>query len=244
MSDFNHIWLDKPYNELTDKQLKAVADWHQGWGNKDQHRACVHMMALRNQLTAERERADKEALIHRDLREELFHSTQRNVRFKNELTAERERADRAEADAVEAWRQVHLFKAEAGGPDGFATWKDAAIDERLRRVKAETERADRAEAELAVLRNNQLGPVSEGPLKALGAWIADHTDDDTWPAAERYLNAALAERDALRERMARLVGAIACAKDLTTIMRMPNVEYVADAHNAAVAKLRTALEGK
>ena len=58
------------------------------------------------------------------------------------LTAERGRANRAEADAVEAWRQVHLFKAEAGGPDGFATWKDAAIDERLRRVKAETERAD------------------------------------------------------------------------------------------------------
>ena len=63
-------------------------------------------------------------------------------------------------------------------------------------------------AELAVLRNNQLGPVPDGPLKALGAWVADHTDDDTWPNAERYLNAALAEMEALRERVARLVGAI------------------------------------
>lgn len=52
----------------------------------------------------------------------------------------RARADRAEADAAEAWRQVHLLKAEGGGPDGFATWKDAATDERLRRVKAEAER--------------------------------------------------------------------------------------------------------
>jgi len=200
-------------------------------------------------------------------------------------------------------------------------------------LAAERERADIAEAERDVLRSNQLGPVPEGPLKALGAWVADHTDDDTWPAAERYLNAALAEltaereraercrnsvveacveypnvgeyiaqveaerdalreradraeaeaeavrallrwpgdfclscggdggheeacrgttgllalqaqRDELRERVARLVGAIACAKDLTTIMRMPNVEYVADAHNAAVATLRAALEGK
>jgi len=62
------------------------------------------------------------------------------ARLRAALATERERADRAEADAVEAWRQVHLFKAEAGGPDGFATWKDAAIDERLRRVKAEAER--------------------------------------------------------------------------------------------------------
>lgn len=47
----------------------------------------------------------------------------------------------ARADAVEAWRQVHLLKAETNGPDGFATWKDAATDERVRRVKAEAEAA-------------------------------------------------------------------------------------------------------
>jgi len=159
------------------------------------------------------------------------------------LTAERGRANRAEADAVEAWRQVHLFKAEAGGPDGFATWKDAAIDERLRRVKAETERADRAEAELAVLRNNQLGPVSEGPLKALGAWIADHTDDDTWPAAERYLNAALAERDALRERMARLVGAIEKVQDIAG-RDIRSLHGYAASLVQIIGVTRTALEGK
>jgi hypothetical protein len=36
---------------------------------------------------------------------------------------------------------VHLLKAETSGPDGFATWKDAATDERVRRVKAEAEAA-------------------------------------------------------------------------------------------------------
>lgn len=50
-------------------------------------------------------------------------------------------AENAKADAIEAWRQVHLLKAETSGPDGFATWKDAATDERLRRVKAEAEAA-------------------------------------------------------------------------------------------------------
>lgn len=68
-------------------------------------------------------------------------------------------------------------------------------------LTAERERADIAEAERDVLRSNQLGPVPEGPLKALGAWVADHTDDDTWLAAERYLNAALAELTAERERV-------------------------------------------
>lgn len=104
MINFNNEWLDKPYPELTDEQLLAVANFYQQWHDEEGHRSCVYMLALRSQLAIERERAN-----------------------------------RAEADAVEAWRQVHLFKTEAGGPDGFATWKDAAINERLRRVKAEAE---------------------------------------------------------------------------------------------------------
>ena len=35
--------------------------------------------------------------------------------------------------------------------------------------------------------------------------------------------------------------ALALAKDLTTIVRMPNVEYIADAHNKAVKKIQAAL---
>jgi len=65
-----------------------------------------------------------------------------------QLAAERARGDAAVAEAAEAWRQVHLLKAETSGPDGFATWKDAATDERVRRVKAEQEAAKlRADAE-------------------------------------------------------------------------------------------------
>lgn len=105
MSDFDSKWLDTPFNKLNDEQLKLVADFHQTFNNKLAHRACVYMMALRA-----------------------------------ELTAERERADRVEADAIEAWRQVHSLKAETSGPDGFATWKDAATNERLNRVNADADR--------------------------------------------------------------------------------------------------------
>jgi len=112
--------------------------------------------------------------------------------------------------------------------------------------KARAERAEKAEAELAalraelaVLRNNQLGPVPDGPLKALGAWVADHTDDDTWPNAERYLNAALAEMEALRERVARLVGLLACPH---IAERDTDPDWVDAETEAAVAEMRAALK--
>lgn len=35
--------------------------------------------------------------------------------------------------------EILRLKAEMQGPDGFATWKDAALDERLKRVRIRTE---------------------------------------------------------------------------------------------------------
>lgn len=71
----------------------------------------------------------------------------------------------------------------------------------LDRTAAERARADRAEAELEVLRDNQLGPVPDGPLKALGAWLADRTNCDDWAGVERYLNAALADAQRYSEQL-------------------------------------------
>lgn len=42
-----------------------------------------------------------------------------------------------ESDPVVLWAEIHRLQCEAKGPDGFATWKDAAVAERIRRVKAE-----------------------------------------------------------------------------------------------------------
>lgn len=42
-----------------------------------------------------------------------------------------------ESDPTLLWAEIHRLRWEMQGPPGFATWKDAAVDERIRRVKAE-----------------------------------------------------------------------------------------------------------
>jgi hypothetical protein len=42
-----------------------------------------------------------------------------------------------ENNPVRLWAEIHKLRAEAKGPDGFETWQDAAIHERLRATKAE-----------------------------------------------------------------------------------------------------------
>ena len=39
----------------------------------------------------------------------------------------------------EAWAELHTLRIDIQGPDGFTTWKEAAVDERVLRVKAERE---------------------------------------------------------------------------------------------------------
>jgi len=40
---------------------------------------------------------------------------------------------------AEVWAELHTLREAVKGPDGFATWQDAATAERVRRVKAENE---------------------------------------------------------------------------------------------------------
>jgi hypothetical protein len=42
-----------------------------------------------------------------------------------------------EEDPAHLWAEIHRLRAALQGPDGYTTWKDAAIAERLRRIKAE-----------------------------------------------------------------------------------------------------------
>lgn len=46
-------------------------------------------------------------------------------------------SDGNEDDPILLHAEIHRLRSELKGPDSFATWKDAAIAERLRRVKAE-----------------------------------------------------------------------------------------------------------
>lgn len=65
MDEFDFDWLDKPYNKLTDAQLKAVSDFYQDWRDRQSHRACVYMISLRREVArcqAERDALRAEAL--------------------------------------------------------------------------------------------------------------------------------------------------------------------------------------
>lgn len=50
--------------------------------------------------------------------------------------------DDDEADPCRLWAEIHRLRAAVQGPDGFATWQDAAVAERVRRVRAERAIAD------------------------------------------------------------------------------------------------------
>ena len=43
----------------------------------------------------------------------------------------------SEEDPARLWAEIHRLRAAVQGPDGYATWQDAATAERVRRVKAE-----------------------------------------------------------------------------------------------------------
>lgn len=47
---------------------------------------------------------------------------------------------------AEVWAELHTLREAVKGPDGFATWQDAATAERVRRVKAENELKELKEA--------------------------------------------------------------------------------------------------
>lgn len=69
---------------------------------------------------------------------------------------------------ADAWAELHILRAERGPADGsYATWKEAAVAERLRRVKAEQAPAASAEpvpGEIERLAVNRYRPVPAGVL--------------------------------------------------------------------------------
>ena len=42
----------------------------------------------------------------------------------------------SEEDPARLWAEIHRLRAAVAGPQGYATWQDAATAERVRRVKA------------------------------------------------------------------------------------------------------------
>lgn len=104
---------------------------------------------LRAELAAERERAEKlqadaDARLGdpRDIPADTGH------READRLICRLVSDDLDFQDCTDAVVLIRRLIADSKGPDEFATWKDAAVDERMKRVAAETERDTlRAESE-------------------------------------------------------------------------------------------------
>jgi hypothetical protein len=47
-----------------------------------------------------------------------------------------------ESDSVTLWAEIWRLREAVKGPDGYATWQDAATAERIRRVRAESKQAE------------------------------------------------------------------------------------------------------
>ena len=76
----------------------------------------------------------------------------REMRWCQQWPAAQGWANALEAAMRERDAEIQRLEADQQGPDGFDTWKDAAIDERVRRVKAEAEIEDK-KASLDMMRS-------------------------------------------------------------------------------------------
>lgn len=121
--------------------------------------------------------------------------------------------EEAEAMVALALEQAAAFvKAEAGSfpdevawavedlatailtlrPDAFAALADLRKADRavIERLRADLKAIKAERDDALTFLDNAVSKAPE-PLKALGKWLADMMDEDDWPTAERYLNAAV-----------------------------------------------------
>lgn len=57
--------------------------------------------------------------------------------------------DPNESDAIVLWTEIARLRSAIRGPDGYASWQDAAVAERVRRVRAEAALSAQAEPQAA-----------------------------------------------------------------------------------------------
>lgn len=109
-----------------------------------------------------------------------------------------------EDDAVALWAEIHRLRAAVQGPDGYATWQDAAVAERVRRVAAEKE--------LAAIQ----APAPAHEIEAIGEIVQiDSGDDEDGPHAWVALYGEVALGTKLYTAQSPAVGA---DRDVTRIL--------------------------
>lgn len=95
------------------------------------------------------------------------------VIWKSGTSAEHQPLTAMDADD---WAELHRLRAEAKGPDGYATWKEAALAERNRRVEAERQLSERQPASAPT--RMQIGTIALTLCKLHAeAWGRDEEDE-------------------------------------------------------------------
>ena len=151
--------------------------------------------------------------------------------------------------AAPDWVVEALYRAMLDAAPAAPQMTDEEMDDAVKRDEAEQERAHIAylrgidEGKRQAAAPQQAEPVAQigwadefGNLFPMGAWKpTQRTHHDSHKTAWRpvFLHPPAAEVQLLRDAVAKL----------STIVRVPNAEHIADEHNAAVAFLRRALEG-
>ncbi len=151
--------------------------------------------------------------------------------------------------AAPDWVVEALYRAMLDAAPAAPQMTDEEMDDAVKRDEAEQERAHLAylrgidEGKRQAAAPQQVEPVAQigcadefGNLFPMGAWKpTQRTHHDSHKTAWRpvLLHPPAAEVQLLRDAVAKL----------STIVRVPNAEHIADEHNAAVAFLRRALEG-
>ena len=146
--------------------------------------------------------------------------------------------------AAPDWVVEALYRAMLDAAPAAPQMTDEEMDDAVKRDEAEQERAHIAylrgidegkrqaaapqRAEPVWVRPDQLQKARQAPFLCRVSPTKDALD-----LAPLYLHPPAAEVQLLRDAVAKL----------STIVRVPNAEHIADEHNAAVAFLRRALEG-
>ena len=153
--------------------------------------------------------------------------------------------------AAPDWVVEALYRAMLDAAPAAPQMTDAEMDDAIKRDEAEQERAHIAylrgvdEGKRQAAAPQRAEPVAWGQLGMMNGkhYLRQKYDREPYPPppdvarnlmlVPLYLHPPAAEVQLLRDAVAKL----------STIVRVPNAEHIADEHNAAVAFLRRALEG-
>ena len=82
-----------------------------------------------------------------------------------------------EEDPGVLWAEIHRLRAAVAGPAGYASWQDAAIAERVRRVKAEQALAAERERDAAASKQAWVDVLAERCRQIeVEGWTPEHDD--------------------------------------------------------------------